>query len=156
MSDTSDNTGLLVPYPPTQADLEEFVVFAVAVAGKNAASTRKAMEGLKYRLLAWGADKGLLYAIHNLAVTFKEASLAGEEKHLARLAKDSGFGCYNQRAKSWIELADRVWGKKPRLDLFTCTVEELEEVWGIGKKTSRFFIVYSRILSAARRETKDG
>jgi thermostable 8-oxoguanine DNA glycosylase len=30
------------------------------------------------------------------------------------------------------------------LDVATCDIHDLEEVWGIGRKTSRFFVMYTR------------
>jgi thermostable 8-oxoguanine DNA glycosylase len=50
----------------------------------------------------------------------------------------AGLGCYNQRARSFLELA------MAGLDLRACQPSELEAIYGIGKKTSRFFIMYTR------------
>jgi thermostable 8-oxoguanine DNA glycosylase len=51
--------------------------------------------------------------------------------------KTVGIGCYKAKAKS-IREAVKI------KDLRTCTVEDLESVYGIGPKTARAFLMWSR------------
>lgn len=142
----------------TQAELEEFIMFGIAAAGKNA---RLTAIGLDYfinslpnehswdggplarplaRLASWRASE-----CHRLPcnATGWDGGWSRETqvRMLGKLVKQAGLGCYNQRAASFLDLLDRV---AAGLDLRTCTIEELEQVRGIGKKTSRFFVVYTR------------
>ncbi len=54
--------------------------------------------------------------------------------------KTSGIGCntYKTKARTFHELAFSGF------NLRTCTVEDLESIFGIGLKTSRFFMVHNR------------
>ena len=53
--------------------------------------------------------------------------------------KNAGIGCQTIRAKSLQSLLES------HLDLRTCTVDQLEQISGVGPKTSRFFILHSRL-----------
>ena len=61
---------------------------------------------------------------------------------LPQLLKHYGIGCYNLKARSFFELAKAV--HKGELDLRTCTADELDNIYGIGPKTARCFILHSR------------
>jgi len=57
---------------------------------------------------------------------------------LPQMLKSYGIGCYNLKAQSMWEIANS------DLNLRTCSVDELESIKGIGKKTSRCFLIHSR------------
>ena len=57
---------------------------------------------------------------------------------LPNVLKGHGFGCFNNKAKSMLALANS------NLDLKTCSVSDLEKIWGVGPKTSRCFLLHSR------------
>ena len=59
-------------------------------------------------------------------------------KRLPETLKRNGIGCYNHKAKSFWELANS------NLNLKTCLPSDLEEIHGIGLKTSRCFVLHSR------------
>jgi thermostable 8-oxoguanine DNA glycosylase len=52
--------------------------------------------------------------------------------------KKAGLGCYNNKAKTFRGLI------YTDIDLKVCSVDELEDIIGIGPKTSRCFILHSR------------
>ena len=60
------------------------------------------------------------------------------EKEIARRLKEVGIGCYTTKAKGLSQIANS------NIDLRNCTADELEEIHGIGMKTSRCFILHSR------------
>jgi hypothetical protein len=122
----------ITKYDRTDAELEAFLLFAVAVAGKNAVSTDRAFDKLWSRLRFHGlalAGSTPFGAIRNAA------ALGMFEPELLR---QCGFGCYNQRFRSFKAVANS------GLDLRKCSAEDLEAIPGIGRKTSRFFILHSR------------
>ncbi len=115
-------------YRRTTEELEEAILFALLVAGKNALTTA--------RLL----DKFLRDYDHIGNSPFEIFSRFELTKlpQLSVALKDYGFGCYNSKAKGIHALV------RANLDLRTCTVDDLEKIHGIGMKTSRFFVLHSR------------
>ncbi len=108
-------------YDRTDAELEEFILFCIAVAGKNAKNTAEALG----RFLPTGISPFTWidsYFSFNLEPTLKRY----------------GFGCYRARARSFAAIASS------GLDLRTCTVQDLMRYPGIGPKTARFFVLHSR------------
>lgn len=57
---------------------------------------------------------------------------------LSKKLKSLGCGCFNNKARSIYEIV------QSDIDLKLCEASELENVFGIGKKTSRAFILHSR------------
>lgn len=108
----------------TDAELEEFLLFCIAVAGKNARTTSRNLE----RLLESGKGKTPFEKIRNIA----------SQNSFAETLKSFGFGCYNLKAKGLLTAAESDF------DLNKCSVQELEKIPGVGHKTSRFFILHSR------------
>lgn len=108
----------------TQSELEEFLLLCVVVAGKSSKTQSKKLEQL-LEFLDWPE--------YPLA---KFASMTKEEIEEALLAVK--MGQYNRLKNCFYELGNS------GLDLKTCTCEDLELLYGIGQKTSRFFMVYSR------------
>jgi 3-methyladenine DNA glycosylase/8-oxoguanine DNA glycosylase len=51
---------------------------------------------------------------------------------------DSGLGCWRRKSRTVRELCLRA------LNLKTCSIENLESIWGIGPKTARCFLMHSR------------
>ena len=104
--------------------LEEIIIFCICVAGKNAKTTAKGVDKLK----------NLLCEQNNF---FEAIRLVDEEK-LASIIKSCGLGCFRNRAKSLKSLASS------GIDLLNCSIKELEAIYGIGMKTSRFFLAFTR------------
>lgn len=112
----------------TTEELEEFLLFWVCAAGKNAKSAARALERF-------------LISIHDKNYKKFQPFLAIRKipfKRLPSLMKEAGIGCFNQKAKTFWNLANS------KLNLKRCNTEELEEIYGIGMKTSRCFLIHSR------------
>lgn len=117
------NPGNITNYNMTDCALQEVLIFWICVSGKTAATIAK------------GVDK-LLTNLEG-ACPFEKVKRFGYEKLSQRL-KECGIGCYNLKAKSIWELVNN------NIDLRTCTLEDLESIYGIGYKTSRCFLMHSR------------
>lgn len=104
----------------TRPELEEFALFAVMVAGKTADGTRKKLAQFlggynqPFDGVRWYISRGIL----------------GRELRRARV------GQYHRINGAFRGLV--------KLDLETCTVQDLEAIKGIGPKTARFFILHTR------------
>lgn len=115
----------ITKYDRTDAELEELLLFCVAVAGKTAKVIAKKVE--EFLELERG-DGSPFEKIRRMA---KVHSLEMNMQHV-RLGKYSTLApCFKLLAISGI-------------DLKTCTCEKLESFPGIGPKTSRFFILHTR------------
>src|SRR5580698_1559120 len=105
----------------TAAELEEFLLFCVVVAGKNADQQAAKLE----RFLSGRKPFAHIRASH-------KGGTLDDQLKAVRLGKYALLG------RSFRELAHS------RIDLATCTWEELTGFPGIGIKTSKFFILHSR------------
>lgn len=110
-------------YGMTQEQLEEFLLFAIAVAGKNADTTTVALE----RFLALGDDVGPFQAIRNMSPGLLMHNL-----------KKSRIGMYGKLIRAFTSVATGPF------DLKTVRPEQLEEIHGIGPKTARFFVLHTQ------------
>jgi hypothetical protein len=108
--------------------LEEMLLFWVCAAGKNALSSAR---GLDRFLTFIDGHKRPFESIWSICDRF------GFSK-LPVYMKEAGIGCYNQKATTFWQLADG------ELNLKTCSIAELEQIKGIGRKTSRCFVMHSR------------
>jgi endonuclease III len=108
--------------------LEEVALFWVLVAGKTAKVVAKRLDAI--------LEEGFSKVQQSKATPFDAIRAFG--KQLPEVLRRHGIGCYSSKAKSILELVSK------DIDLKTCTVEELESIWGIGPKTSRCFILHSR------------
>ncbi len=117
----------ITDFKRTKEELEELLLFCIAVAGKNATRTAISLENL------------LGHGRHYCDGTPFEIVRAIEERDgLADLMKQMGMGCYNLKSKGFLEAATS------GLDLKTCSVESLEGLYGVGMKTARFFLLHTR------------
>jgi thermostable 8-oxoguanine DNA glycosylase len=107
-------------------ELEEFLLFCIAVAGKHAGRTAINLEKL-FKFTRY-PDESPFYQIQDIS----------EMWDLPDLMKSIGFGCFNIKAKGLLQAANS------GLDLRKCTVEDLESLYGVGMKTARYFILHSR------------
>ena len=128
-------------YNRSLRDLEEFAIFSICVAGKNAHNTSVSVDWMLTKLESYYSDKSPLDNIYQFVF---DVGLKG----LQALMKEAGIGCHTGtakmpgRAEVCYELAKMVI--ECNLDLRTCSPAQLETIKGIGAKTSRFFIVHSR------------
>jgi hypothetical protein len=105
----------------TPAELEEFLLFCVVVAGKNADQQSAKLE----RFLAGRGP-------------FSHVRKAGKAGNLVALLRDVKLGKYSLLSRSFSELAHS------GVDLSAATWEELTRFPGIGIKTAKFFVLHSR------------
>lgn len=117
----------ITKFDRTDSELEEFAIFAILVAGKTAKTVAPRLEQLLKPC--------------NLSSPLFHLYLYRES--LGNVLKNYGFGCYNQKANTIIDLAQYVI-KDQVFNLRTCEPWQMEIVKGIGFKTSRFFIMHSR------------
>jgi len=108
-------------YNLDQHQLEEVVLFWVCAAGKNGVTAARSLNNFLSRILN-SSPFEVIRRTENLAQTMKNA----------------GIGCYNNKAKTFASLANS------GLNLKTCTVDDLENISGIGPKTARCFLIHSR------------
>lgn len=111
----------------SKSELEEFILFCIAVAGKNATTTSKNLE----KLFCYGRS-------FFFGSPFEIIRQLARKEDLAELMRSIGFGCYNIKSRGFIEIT------QSGLDLKTCTVQDLEKIHGVGMKTARYFILHSR------------
>ena len=104
-----------------QPGLEGYILFSIAVAGKNALTTAKILDNL--------IDE---------RKPFQSIRKYGSQKTLCSQMKKIGFGCYNLKSHGFW------WIANSGLDLKKCSIEDLEKCPGIGMKTSRFFAMHTR------------
>ena len=104
--------------------LQEFMLFCIAVAGKNARNIAQALDRFLYKFNTQGITP--FEIIKNL----------NKNKMLTGAIEYARLGQYKKLTKAFTQVAE--------LDLRTCTLEDLENVHGIGYKTSRFFLTYTR------------
>ena len=109
-------------YNRTDAELEELMLFSIAVAGKTAQIVSKQLQSL----LDAAPGKSPFDKINKLVKAGK----------LLSALKKSRLGKYSILVKAYTQITS--------FDLRTATADELETVHGIGPKTARFFLLHSR------------
>lgn len=132
----------ITDYKRNPLQLEELLLFCVSVPGHNAKTTAAALEKFldsrppfsTIRLIVDGPPK---QRDDESFLNFSIRTVLGFRR-LRNAVKASGIGCYSRVTQSFWELA------YSGLDLKTCSAAELEAIHGIGKKTSRFFLLSSR------------
>lgn len=124
----------MTKYGLSNIKLEETLLFCICVAGKNAVTTANCLDRFlkKCRHILVEKSQPVPKSPFRLILAVSKIT------SLAPLIRSSGLGCYNQRARSFVAVCNS------GLNLKTCGVTELEEVPGIGPKTSRFFLLHTR------------
>jgi thermostable 8-oxoguanine DNA glycosylase len=108
----------------TAAELEHCLLFCIVVAGKKASIQIKLLQNF----LESGSGDSPFEIISNM-------DAAGE---LADKLRDARLGQYTRLMCCFRELV------RSNIDLLSCTVEDLENIHGIGPKTARFFMTCNR------------
>jgi hypothetical protein len=106
-----------------QYTLEEFAAFTICVANKPALRTARYLDAMLRSLPG--------------EMPFEKLKKLTLKRTIAQVIKH-GFGCQQMKGRGLFELC------RKGLDLKTCSAQDLEEVYGIGMKSSRFFLLHSR------------
>jgi len=106
-------------YNRSKEELEEFLIFCLLVAGKTASIQAKKLESFLSGRSPF-----------NLLRKYRWDGILLERIQNAKL------GQYNRLVKAFSQIVD--------LDVFACSVADLEKIPGIGPKTARFYILHSR------------
>lgn len=109
----------------SEEELEEFWLFCICVAGKTASIVAKLYDefltGTRYQ-----------------GSPFTKVEKMIKNGVLVDHLKRARLGQYSRLEKSFKDTVNA------KLDLRKCTVSDLEEIHGVGPKTSRFFLLHSR------------
>lgn len=108
-------------------ELEARLIYSVIVAGKSATFADAVMDRLQKKLADYCTDS-----------LFQKLRWQMEKGLLLRLLEGVRAGNYTKLSKCIKELLSR------NVDLATCGPAELECIHGIGPKTARFFIIWTR------------
>ncbi len=103
-------------------ELERRIIYSIIVAGKSAKFT----EGVMSRL------------VENTTPPFNQIRSLVSNNTLEDKLREARTGNYTKLSKSFTALVNS------SIDLKTCTPQDLEMIHGIGCKTSRFFIIWTR------------
>jgi len=107
----------------SEEDLQAFWLFCILVAGKNSAVQSKKLANFLRPAEVVGISP------------FRYIELR-QFKYLEDDIRAEKLGQYKRIHRAFIESLD--------LDLYNCTVNDLEKVFGVGPKTARFFLLHSR------------
>ena len=120
----------LPTYLSDKYEKQYFLIFSIIVAGRNAKmATEKTWE-----LLKWVSPDETPFQYLQFQYPQGQSFLQGQS--LICLLKKAKIGQYNRIKRA---IQDAI-----KLDVETCTLQQLESCHGIGPKTSRFFILNTR------------
>lgn len=124
----------IINFNRNQNELEEFMLFCVVVAGKNSqVQAEKLNEFLK--------DVSNVYH----TVCRQCCSWYNERAMWFEILRRVEFVGYLRKHKlGQYDRLERVFKKLIRLDMRTVTLEQLVNIQGVGNKTARFFLMYTR------------
>ena len=117
-------------FKATDHELEELILFWILAAGKNGVTSAKCLDNF---LTSWQTAFGEMRLS-----PFEIIEKVDKKQILPHELKRFGIGCFNRKAQYFRNII------YANLNLRTCTVEELENINGIGAKTARCFLIHSR------------
>jgi len=121
-------------YDLSQTELEEVLLFCIAVAGHNALTTARLLDNF-LRECHWK----ILDLTRRVPVSpFAKLVMIDRFFDLKAIIQECRLGRYGVLTKAFRALA------YSGMDLKTCTLAELEAIPGVGPKTSRFFTLHTR------------
>jgi len=122
------NPDFITNYERTVAELQEFLMFCIVVAGKQAWVMSRKLDGFMIDL----------FMASGIELPFEAMDDVDDNGLLMQLLVSNKLGNYRKLYRCFKEII------RADLDLRGCTVEELEEIHGIGPKTARYFVLHSR------------
>lgn len=108
-----------------KSGLELHILFWIFAAGKNGHTASRCLNNI----LEDYSKKT------NLVVPFE---ILKSIEDLPKELKRFGVGCFNNKSKCIKDLINK------NFDLSTCSIEDLESVWGLGPKSVRCFLIHTR------------
>jgi len=105
--------------------LELQILFWIFAAGKNGHTAARCLNNIL-------SEHSKLTGLISPLLILKRIDNLGSE------LKKFGVGCYNNKSKAILDLISK------NLDLSTCSIEDLENVWGLGPKSVRCFMIHTR------------
>lgn len=131
------NAANIIDYNRTDTELEELLLFCIAVAGKSSKQIEKALDD--FLSLRFNLTKTRNFSPFKfIRFMNKFTKVTGCKDVLKNRIVNSGLGQHNKLTKSFTEISES------GLDLRKCSVDDLMQIHGIGPKTARFFIASSR------------
>lgn len=124
------NPTTITNFNRTEAELEEFLMFAILVAGKTAKTQAKKLEEFLSSKETLGLPED--------TTPFEYIEYLIKGNMLSSLMMKHKLGQYKRLTFAFIGIC------KFKGNLKNVSVEELESVNGIGSKTARFFVLHSR------------
>jgi len=106
----------------SSVELERFLLFSIAVAGKT----------------AWMVEKAMSAFLGNAKHPFAKVRRLAKQRQLKSKLRQARIGQYTKIARGFKEIAFS------GLDLHNCTLDDLMTIHGIGPKTARFFLLHTR------------
>ncbi len=132
-------------YGMNQEQLEEFLLFAIAVAGHNADSTAKALQFMLDTIGYNCPEKGpfgkinwVLSQPNNRRYETPNYIFENGDFSLFEYVMHSGLGCHMKTTFGFKQIANSGF------NLRTVTPAQLETIHGIGPKTARFFVLHTQ------------
>lgn len=113
---------VVTDYNRSDAELEEFLLFCIAVTGKTAVIIARQLEDFLTKIQGNTPYEKLRRVINANTLNLR--------------LKSAKIGQYTRLTKAYTQIVDI----NPR----TCTIEDLEAIHGIGPKTARYFLLHSR------------
>ena len=121
----------------TEAELEELLIFSIAVAGKRSDKTLESLNLFMNSIRLPSRPGG--------GTWFERLNCYESEYYLLNticmhnvLRPGYGIGQQNRMSKAWLAAA------RSPFDLRVCEVEDLMTIHGVGPKTARMFVLHSR------------
>jgi len=116
-----------INYDRSDSELEYFLMFAICVAGKTAKQIKIALNKFLAEGFANGIGSPFDILRHYIATEV-----------LYEQMKESGLGQYTKLAKAFVQITN------DDFNLRECSLDDLMGVHGVGPKTARFFLCYTR------------
>jgi hypothetical protein len=119
----------ITKFDRSQFELEEFALFSILVAGKNARQTARKLESFLFTPCQMGTMTPFEWIIHLNKIS---------NSALSRVTEIHKLGQYKRITRAFSEIV------KFKAFLPIITVDDLEQIYGVGRKTASFFVVHSQ------------